>query len=76
MLALSCGGRVADTEAVTFNDSVSIAVPAIALIVIFAVPGEPRWALRPSFIKGAPSRAPMAAFFAVFLAVAIVRALV
>jgi len=58
---------------VTLRDAISIAIPVIALVIILAVPGEPRWVRRPWFIKGPPRRGPMAAFFAAFLILEIVR---
>lgn len=59
----------------TFNDAITIAVPAIALIIVLAVPGEPRWLARPWFIKGPPRRGPIAAFITVLLIAAIARTL-
>jgi hypothetical protein len=51
-----------------------IAILAIALVAVIAVPGEPRWLRRPGFIRGSPRRAPIAAFIAVLLVATIARA--
>ena len=67
--------RAADTEPMTSNDGIGIAILAIALITVIAVPGQPRWQARPWFIKGPPRRAPLAAFIAVLLVAAIAHAL-
>lgn len=57
----------------TLRDALSIAIPALALFAVLAVPGELRWAHRPSFITGLPRRTPIAIFFAALLGVAIVH---
>lgn len=65
--------RTTDTETVTLRDAISIAIPVIALVIILAIPGEPRWVSRPWFIKGPPRRGPLAAFFTAFLLLEIAR---
>lgn len=57
------------------GDALSIAIPALALLVTLWLPGEPRWLGKPWFVNGAPRRAPFAAFFAILLIVAIARSL-
>jgi amino acid transporter len=59
----------------TLSDLLGIAMPAIVLIVVIAVRGEPRWLRRPWLIKDTPRRAPIAAFFAVLLLAAIAHAI-
>jgi hypothetical protein len=59
----------------TLTDAISIAIPAIALIAVIAIPGTPRWLARPSFADGQPRRTPIAVFLAILLIAAIVRAL-
>jgi hypothetical protein len=58
----------------TLSDLLGIATLAIALIVVIAIPGEPRWLARPWFIKGPPRRAPIAVFLAALLIAATARA--
>jgi hypothetical protein len=52
-----------------------IAIPAAALIIVVAAPGEQRWLRRPWFINGPPRRGVVEAFFAILLVAAILRAL-
>jgi hypothetical protein len=59
----------------TLRDALSITIPAVALVALLAVPGEPRWTRRPWFIDGSPRRGPVAALFAAFLIIAIARML-
>jgi hypothetical protein len=59
----------------TLRDSLSIAIPAVALCALYAAPGEPRWTARPWFWTARPRRGPIAACFAVLLVVAIARVL-
>lgn len=59
----------------TFTDAISIAIPAIALIALIAVPGTPRWLRRPWFVDDQPRRTPIAAFVALLLIAAVVRVL-
>jgi hypothetical protein len=57
-----------------WSNALAIAVPALALFAIVAVPGELRWLGRPWFMKGHPRRRYLATFAAVILAGAIVHA--
>jgi hypothetical protein len=59
----------------TLRDALSIAIPAVGLVVALAVPGEPRWIGRPWFIKGPPRRGMWAAFFAAFLVIEVAHTL-
>ena len=67
--------HLADRETVTLRDTLMIAIPAVALIIVVAAPGEQRWLRRPWFINGPPRRRVLEAFFAILLLVAIFRAL-
>jgi hypothetical protein len=55
----------------TLRDALSIAIPAVALVVLVAAPGELRWTRRPWFIKGPPRRRSFAALFAALLVIAV-----
>jgi hypothetical protein len=51
----------------TVRDTLMIAIPAAALIIVVASPGEGRWLRRPWFIKGPPRRGVLEAFCAILL---------
>jgi hypothetical protein len=59
----------------TVTDLLGMTTLAIELIAVIAVPGEPRWLARPWLFKGPPRRATIAAFPAVLVLAAIVRAI-
>jgi hypothetical protein len=60
----------------TLRDALSIAIPGVALVALFVVPGELRWTRRPWFIDGrALSRRWPIAIFGAFLVLAIAHAL-
>jgi hypothetical protein len=59
-----------------WRDAVEIAIPALVLFALVAVPGEPRWMRKPWFIKDGVvlRRRYIAVPFVVLLVVAIVNA--
>lgn len=59
----------------TTRDALSIAIPALALLAVLWLPGQPRWLGKPLFAKGPPHRTPIAALFALMLIIATARAL-
>lgn len=59
----------------TVRDALSIAIPALALLIALTAPGEPRWTRRPSVITGQPRRRALATAFAVLLITATVHAI-
>jgi hypothetical protein len=63
-----------DSEQMSLTTALSIAVPAVALLVVVAARGELRWIRRPWFVKGEPRRLMLGVLFGLLLAVALVRA--
>lgn len=57
----------------TVRDALSIAIPAVALVALFAAPGGPSPTRRPWFVDALPHRGPIAACFAALLVFAIAR---
>ena len=58
----------------TLRNAISIAIPAVALLIVLAAPGQARWARRPWLIKQEPRRAAVAAVFTALLIIAIIHA--
>jgi hypothetical protein len=63
------------THTMTPSRLFGIAILAIALVAVIAVPGEPRWLRRRGSSKPHPAEPPFAAFMAVLLVAAIGHAL-
>ena len=55
------------------RDALSIAIPALAIVAVLAIPGKPRMTRRPVGIAGPPNRLYIAGLFGLILAVAIVH---
>jgi hypothetical protein len=55
--------------------ALSVAIPAVALLIVVASPDKPRWVRRPSFIRREPSRFQAALLFFVFLGIAVLHAI-
>jgi hypothetical protein len=60
----------------TIRTTFSIAIPAVALLLIVLVLGQPRWLGKPWLVIGPPMRALLAVLFGLLLIVAIARALI
>jgi hypothetical protein len=55
--------------------ALSVAIPAVALLVVVASPGKARWLRRPWFIRSEPSRFAAALFFSMILGIAVLHAI-
>jgi len=56
------------------TNALSIAIPALALFAILAIPKQPRWTRQPWFTKAHPHRGYLAALAALLLLAAIIHA--